>query len=218
MPYIYIITNKINDKKYIGKTNRSIEERWKEHCKDRKRFTDRPLYRAMNKYGVENFKIEKLEEVSTDEEACAREEFWINYYNLYKCGYNATKGGDGRTYIDYDLVISTYEKFKNQKKTAEFLNISVDTVRKILKSNKQQITSSQEVIKKEYGEKVDMYDLSENYIKSFTSLRDAGKYLIDNNLTKCKLTTIRTHISEVCRGKRKTAANFIWKFSDKNNA
>ena len=39
-------------------------------------------------------------------------------------------------------------------------------------------------------------------------------YLIDNKLTNCKLTTIRYHISEVCHGKRKTAAKFIWKLSE----
>ena len=31
--YIYLITNKINGKKYVGKTTTSIEERWREHCK-----------------------------------------------------------------------------------------------------------------------------------------------------------------------------------------
>ena len=58
--YIYLIENKINGKKYIGKTYSSIEKRWKEHIKDRTRF-DRPLYRAMNKYGIENFSIQELE-------------------------------------------------------------------------------------------------------------------------------------------------------------
>ena len=34
MGYIYKITNLINDKKYIGKTERSIKARWKEHLKN----------------------------------------------------------------------------------------------------------------------------------------------------------------------------------------
>jgi hypothetical protein len=33
MGSIYLITNKINDKKYVGLTTRSIEIRWKEHCR-----------------------------------------------------------------------------------------------------------------------------------------------------------------------------------------
>ena len=65
MPYIYKITNNINGKVYIGKTNYTIEKRWKEHCHDYKKlsFQKRPLYRAMAKYGPENFSIEEIENV-----------------------------------------------------------------------------------------------------------------------------------------------------------
>lgn len=61
MSFIYKITNQINGKSYIGKTNlASIQERFKEHIHDSKRvhMEKRPLYSAMNKYGSENFKIE----------------------------------------------------------------------------------------------------------------------------------------------------------------
>ena len=61
--YIYKITNLINQKAYIGKTINSISERWKEHKRDCKRFSNRPLYRALNKYGIDNFKVELVEEV-----------------------------------------------------------------------------------------------------------------------------------------------------------
>lgn len=57
MGYIYCITNLVNQKKYVGKTIYSITERFKEHCSDskRERCEKRPLYDAMNKYGIENF-------------------------------------------------------------------------------------------------------------------------------------------------------------------
>ena len=58
MPYIYKITNINTNKVYIGKTSRTIQERWKEHCKQfNQDALNRPLYNAMKKYGVDNLVI-----------------------------------------------------------------------------------------------------------------------------------------------------------------
>lgn len=210
MAYIYKIINDINDKVYIGKTEFSIEKRFAEHCRDalRERNEKRPLYSAMKKYGVEHFFIELVEETNIPEE---REAYWIKYYNSFEKGYNATLGGDGKKYIDYDLVIQTYKKELNAATTANILNISPDSVRKILKENNVEIISSQEISAKKNSKKVEMFDLNDNYIRTFNSMIEAGKYLIDNKKSNCKLTTIRQHISEVVRGKRKTCAGFKWK-------
>jgi len=62
-----------------------------------------------------------------------REKYWIQYYGSFKNGYNATLGGDGKKYIDYDLVIATYKQNNNAAKTARILNISSDSVRNIVK-------------------------------------------------------------------------------------
>ena len=100
MAYIYCITNKINGKQYVGKTNFSLDKRWREHCHDAKtrRCEKRPLYSAINKYGEENFEISLLEECSAEDSA-KREEYWIKELNTYgHTGYNATKGGDKQNY------------------------------------------------------------------------------------------------------------------------
>ena len=54
MAFIYIITNDVNGKQYVGKTNRNIDKRFREHISDskKKRCEKRPLYNAMNKYGI----------------------------------------------------------------------------------------------------------------------------------------------------------------------
>ena len=120
MAYIYKITNKINNKIYIGKTEFSIEKRWAEHCRDSKKKEEknRPLYRAFNKYGIENFKIELIEETNNPEE---KEKYWIEYYGSFKNGYNATMGGDGKRYCDYDLIYTLYNEGLNIKEIANIL-------------------------------------------------------------------------------------------------
>ena len=87
MPYIYKITNLINGKIYIGKTLDTIEKRWKDHKKDsiRPRCEKRPLYSAMNKYGIENFAIEEVEECS-EKELSEREKYWIEFYHSFHDG------------------------------------------------------------------------------------------------------------------------------------
>lgn len=77
----YCITNLINGKQYVGKTTSTIEERFREHCRDsrKERCNKRPLYDAMNKYGIENFKIEELEQVDDSTLLSDREKYWIKY-------------------------------------------------------------------------------------------------------------------------------------------
>jgi hypothetical protein len=83
----------------------------------------------MQKYGIENFTVELIEETLFPEE---REKYWIEFYGSFKNGYNATRGGDGRPYIDYDLVVATYKATLNRNETARQLKIDPSTVSKIL--------------------------------------------------------------------------------------
>lgn len=213
MAYIYQIINDINQKIYVGKTEFSIEKRFKEHCKDafRERNEKRPLYLAMQKYGVEHFHIELIEETDIPEE---REIYWIEKLGSFKNGYNATMGGDGKKYIDYDLVITTYREIGVIKDVAKKLNISPDSVSFILHQNNEPINSCQDIQTKKYGKVVNMYSLKGEYLQTFPSVGAAARYMIENNLTGCKHTTIKQHITEVCTGRRQTAAKYKWKFQN----
>lgn len=103
--YIYKITNKVNGKAYVGKTTDTVQVRWEEHLKDskRKRCVNRPLYRAIGKYGADAFAIETLEEADLDV-LSEREIYWIEYFNTYSDGYNATSGEMVRFYMIMTLL------------------------------------------------------------------------------------------------------------------
>ena len=212
MAYIYQITNDINNKIYIGKTEFDIQKRFKEHCQDafKERNEKRPLYSAMRKYGIEHFHIELIEETDNPEE---RETFWIEQKQSFKYGYNATLGGDGKKYIDYDLVVETYKELQSISDTAKILSISTDSVSLILNKYNISIKSGQQVNAEKFGKIVNMYSKETGeYIQTFPSCAEAARYLIENNKTNCKPTTIRYHITEVCNNKRKSAAGYIWKY------
>lgn len=216
MAYIYKVTNKLNGKIYIGKTLFSIEERWKQHCRDsRKELKERrPLYSAIRKYGEENFSIEQIEECS-DSVVNERETYWIEWYGSFKCGYNATLGGDGKHYLDYDLICETYNQVQNTVKTAEICGCCVDSVRNILRERHIPTLSSQEISKTQLSKMVNQYSLKEDYIRTFSSITDAAKYIQSLNPEKrTQLAGIRQHISDAAKGKRKIAYKYIWKYSD----
>lgn len=98
MQGIYKITNQLTRKSYIGKTN-NYERRIADHKRlafqlDHKE-SDKALYRAIRKYGLENFTFELIEELSDYSISGEREKFFIKLYNSYEDGYNETPGGDG---------------------------------------------------------------------------------------------------------------------------
>jgi len=114
--YIYIITNNVNEKVYVGQTSKTIESRWSKHKKDaqynkayiegtldaprNKRGICSALYRAINKHGVENFKITEITRAPLDD-LDALEIFWISEKNsLSPNGYNLKTGGDRSSHCE----------------------------------------------------------------------------------------------------------------------
>lgn len=208
--YIYKITNKINQKAYIGKTIYSIEKRWKEHQRDcfKRDREQRPLYNAINKYGIENFTIELIEEVDI-KDLSAREVYWIGFYNTYNNGYNATLGGDGKIIYDYELIAELIPQYQTYKEVAQIVGCCVDVVQLVAKKYNIPHQSHNNFVQN--SKQVYQFDKQGNYIQSFPSYAAAAQWLEDNGYVSGHLNGVRSHISDVCRGKRKTAYKFIWK-------
>jgi len=89
---VYLITNKVNNKQYVGITSRPIENRINEH---RTATTKSAIHDAIVKYGIENFTVEQIDTANTYEELLEKEIHWIEKLNTFGSGYNLTKGGEG---------------------------------------------------------------------------------------------------------------------------
>lgn len=148
--YIYLTTNLINNKKYIGKHKASkFESKGVYHG------SGVALLAAVKKYGLDNFKVELIEECHSEEELSQREEFYINKFNAVEDEnyYNiipSSNGGDYSKYLDEDKLKQIHKShsefmktFKHSEETKQKMSaqrkgrvLSEETKRKISESNK----------------------------------------------------------------------------------
>lgn len=211
MNYIYKITNKINNKIYIGKTSYSLEKRFQEHCRDSKKLElqNRPLYSAMRKYGIENFVIELIEECD-DENVNARECYWIKYYNACHYGYNATLGGEGACIYNHEEIAEFLKYCPHTIKAVEYFGCCPDVVRSVAKIYNIKLLPVELKINKEKA--VVAYDKNTGKLVSrFNSMAEAARWCYLNGKCNTSNSGARTHICACANGRRKSAYGYIWK-------
>ena len=93
---IYLVTNLINQMKYVGQTTRTLKQRKSSHLSSSKKGSTYYLHRAIRKYGAENFKWEVIYNAASEEELNEKETYFIKEYNTNsQDGYNLTEGGRG---------------------------------------------------------------------------------------------------------------------------
>ena len=115
MAYIYKITNIITEHSYVGKTEKSIQERFQRHIANSKDGNTH-LYKAFRKYGIDNFRIEILEEVLS-ENIDERERYHISIANSH---YNMTIGGEGGYTANSPNFIKAMKDYHSQKDKSSY--------------------------------------------------------------------------------------------------
>lgn len=113
---IYVVTNSINSKVYVGQTVQSLEKRWNTH-----KYKGNALYNAIKKHGFENFTITQVDSAESLEELNAKEIDWIVKLNcLAPNGYNLRMGGDGGGSPSEETRVKIGLAGKGRKKTDEW--------------------------------------------------------------------------------------------------
>ena len=188
---IYLRTNLINGKQYVGQTS-NIKRRDYKFYNLKNFYANEYLTEERNKYGLENFKTELLEETDSREKAWDLEEKYIKEFDTkYPNGYNFSNGGPGTNGFkaSEETRKKISQKLSGLKRTDEFK-----------KKISESLTNNAKISKK-----VNQFDLDGNLIKVWESTKEAGRNGFD-----------QSRIAELCRGskRRKTHKGFIWKYAD----
>jgi len=206
MGYIYKITNKINNKVYIGKTEGDIALRWQQHIYNMSNGIEYHLYNAMRKYGLENFSFEILENNLKKEELSQKEIEYIKSYNSLKNGYNMTIGGEGVTKYSHEDIKNKYLECQNLEETSLYFNCSVATVRRILKEYNLYTNFNNT----DFAKKVFQFDLYKDILlNEYNSLGEAARALNKNNINAIRLA---------CNQEISQAYGFRWSYSNDINS
>lgn len=230
---VYVHTNKINGKKYVGQTCQIPEKRWKNGLG----YQRNPyFYNAIQKYGWDNFEHEVIASNLTLDEANNMEEFYINKFDTMNNinGYNMQSGGQNKMHIE-----ETKEKIRNAHLGK---HVSEETKAKLCEKNSGENNPhygrhrSEETKRKigdaQIGEKNHMFGThhSEEWKENVRSK------LIGSNSYKARVVVQSsedlefikqwdcivdaerslgiTGVGAVCRGQRKTAGGFKWMYKE----
>jgi len=174
---IYLIENKANGNKYVGQTVMQLNKRWLAHIQESKTFSERPLYRAMNKYGLDNFNIKVLEE-TTEDKLSEREIYWIEYFNSYNRGYNATTGGESNKNIREDVRDKISQSMSNVSRSDEWVsNVSIGLKNKLERGEKWGMFLSKNEGGKHAKRKVQATSIETGEVVEFDSITEAATKL-----------------------------------------
>lgn len=105
---IYKHTNTKTGKSYIGRTSTTLENRFNDHCRRAKNGSTFSFHKALIEFDSSNFESTILE-TCDDDNVVEREQYWIEFFDSYKSGYNMNGGGAGYG----NLSEHSKNKFKN---------------------------------------------------------------------------------------------------------
>ena len=200
MKCIYLRTNTVNGKQYVGQAN-DFERREYDWHNLKWSYAGKLINNARNKYGTDNFKTEILKECQTQDELNQWEQYYIKELSTkYPNGYNLTDGGDGRS--GYQLSDEERKKMseslKGRKAWNKGIPASEEIKRKLSEAHKGILPSNSKIIYQ--------YTLDGEFVREWKSAQECGRNGYDfSNVCSC------------CRGERKTHKGFIWSYTKKED-
>lgn len=200
---IYIITNIVNNKSYIG-SSLDYKQRIRQHkysLRNNKHY-NKHLQSSFNKYGENNFTFNLLELCSN---LIERETFYIYTKNVLNPLFGYNKATNIKNTSGY--IMSEYSR-KKMSLAKKGIKMHPNTKKALVKANKERIYNTSYLKTQEVKDKISkslmkpvlQHDLAGNFIKEWTSVKEASKFY----------NILPTNIASCSRGTRLKAGNYQW--------
>lgn len=219
---VYLVTNVLNGKRYVGLTAGSLVNRWDLHLSQSRRSRSRqPLHAAIRKYGVDSFRVETIEMCSSEDQLRERERHWIRELGTFIAegkGYNATLGGDGLLgYRHTDDAKRRMGEARRGQKNPNYGKRFGTAVHGFSEDGMARLRDRKGEKNPNYGRR---YKLSVDTItKNFKQVRQLDleenrEIATYSSMLEAEKATgvLRQGISMCCRGIRRQAGGFNWEY------
>ena len=219
---IYCYTNQYTGEKYIGSTCKTLKSRAGKDGREYRR-TNTRFKEAIDKYGWDSFEVEVLDVADDNREASRLERYYIKQFNtdMVGVGYNGNKGGGVPTHkgvvrFSLDGTVTVY--YTSLSEASRVTGISVTS---IIDCCSGRLKTS--------GGFIWRYDVEENErldkmnITPFSGERRVDQLSIDGKLIRTfdsakeaesATGVLRSKICMCCKGQRKTAGGYKWRYTD----
>jgi len=205
MGYIYTITNKTDNKTYVGQTVRELDTRWKDHLK--KRSNCRYLKSAINKYGVENF-VFKLVCITFDNMLDDMEIQYIQLNTFNSCTEAAKSVGVSRSSIGHccngDIKTAAGFRWKYESNDTK----SVAGIPPLTGRFKHSQTATKHDVITQIPRKIIQFDIHGTRLNTFDTCKQAAEYV----------GASRAFITGCCLRPNQTGKGFYWKYESINSS
>lgn len=203
---IYLHKNKINHKCYVGQTCQKPEQRWGRNGQGY--YQQSYFYRAIQKYGWDNFEHIILETDIDETHVDERECFWAGYYHaLAPEGYCLSVGKN-------NVTIQSQNSFENRSKASKEKWQSIDYREKVVQGRKEMWSTSSKELQDKMLANLDRSGAGGKARSKKVECIET--HMIYNSTREAERLTGINHcnISQVCTGKRKTAGKLHWRYID----
>ena len=199
--YVYVHTNKINGKKYVGITTLKPEYRWRNGkgylSNNNGKWGQPKIARAIIKYGWDKFDHQYWE-VYSKESMLFWEEFLIKKYDSINNGYNVTSGGE-----HYKHSEETKQKIGNANRNRKYTDERNNNLSKKLKGRRLS-NNTKDKIAKANSRPILQFTLDNKFVKEWPSITDVHR----------SLGVSTGNVSSCAKGNRNKAYGYKWRYKN----